>query len=212
MAYNPTTKLDLVNLMLASIGEAPVNDLESGLTDAELAETIIGRVDRETQSEGWWFNTDYNRKYVTDEVSKEVLLPINSLKIDCVGTSSHLRLIQRRTSEGKNKIYDPYNHTFKIGDNHTSIYIDIVTQEEFDSLPEVVKRYLGIKASRRFTQQVVGNPQLYGFEKEDEARALAELKETESQIAGHNTFDEYSVFRVVNRNNYGTQRLRYGYV
>lgn len=210
MSYNATTKLNLVNLMLASIGEAPVNALSSGLTDAELAETIIGRVDREMQSEGWWFNTDFNKKFVPDDSTKQIILPVNTLKIDCVGTSSHLRFIQRRTKEGKNKIYDPFNHTFNVGDNHTSVHLDVVTQEEFDSLPEVAKRYIGIKSSRRFTQQVVGNPQLYGFEKEDEASALAELKEAESQIGGHNVFDEYSVYRVVNRDHFGTQRLRLG--
>tara|TARA_B100000902_G_scaffold18784_1_gene22531 strand:+ start:11149 stop:11784 length:636 start_codon:yes stop_codon:yes gene_type:complete len=211
MSYNATTKLDLVNLMLASIGESPVSALSSGLTDAELAETIIGRIDRETQSEGWWFNTDYNKKFVPDGESKQVVLPLNTLKIDCVGTSSHLRMIQRKVGT-VNKLYDPYNHTYDVGDNHTSIYIDIVTQEEFENLPESAKRYIGIKSSRRFSQQVIGNAQLYGYEKEDEARSLAELKEAESQIAGHNVFDEYSVYRVVNRDHYGTQRLRLGFL
>jgi len=211
MSYNATTKLDLVNLMLASIGESPVSALSSGLTDAELAETIIGRIDRETQSEGWWFNTDYNKKFVPDGESKQVVLPLNTLKIDCVGTSSHLRMIQRKVGT-VNKLYDPYNHTYDVGDNHTSIYIDIVTQEEFENLPEIAKRYIGIKSSRRFSQQVIGNAQLYGYEKEDEARSLAELKEAESQIAGHNVFDEYSVYRVVNRDHFGAQRLRLGFL
>ena len=211
MSYNATTKLDLVNLMLASIGESPVSALSSGLTDAELAETIIGRIDRETQSEGWWFNTDYNKKFVPDGESKQVVLPLNTLKIDCVGTSSHLRMIQRKVGT-VNKLYDPYNHTYDVGDNHTSIYIDIVTQEEFENLPETAKRYIGIKSSRRFSQQVIGNAQLYGYEKEDEARSLAELKEAESQIAGHNVFDEYSVYRVVNRDHIGAQRLRLGFL
>ena len=211
MSYNATTNLDLVNLMLASIGESPVNSLNSGLTDAELAETIIGRVDREIQSEGWWFNTDYNKKFTPDTASKEVALPLNSLKVDCVGTSSHLRMIQRKVS-GVNKVYDPFNHTYAIGDNHTSIYLDVITQEEFENLPETAKRYIGIKSSRRFSQQVIGNPQLYGYEKEDEARALAELKDTDSQVGGHNVFDEYSVYRVVNRDHYGTQRLRLGFL
>ena len=210
MSYNATTKLNLVNLMLASIGESPVGSLASGLTDAELAETIIGRIDRELQSEGWWFNTDYNKKFIPDSTSGEIVLPLNTLKIDCVGQSSHLRLIQR-TVGTVNKIYDPYEHTYDIGDKRTSVYIDIVTQEEFNVLPEVVKRYIGIKSSRRFSQQVIGNAQLYGFEKEDEARALGELKDAESQIAGHSIFDENSVYRSVNRDRSGSN-LSYGIV
>lgn len=210
MAYEATTKLNLVNLMLASIGEAPVNALSSGLTDAELAETIIGRIDRELQSEGWWFNTDYNKKHIPDDASGEIVLPLNCLKIDCVGQSSHLRLIQRKVGI-TNKIYDPFEHTYNIGDKRTSVFMDVVTQEEFDVLPEVVKRFIGIKSSRRFSQQVIGNAQLYGFEKEDEASALAELKDAESQIAGHSIFDENSVYRVVNRDRFGSN-TSYGIV
>jgi len=48
-----TSKLDAVNTMLSSIGEAPVSSLSSGLIEAEIAETILDTIDREVQSMGW---------------------------------------------------------------------------------------------------------------------------------------------------------------
>ena len=38
---NPTTKLEAVNIMLSAIGEAPVTKLNSGLVEADIAETIL---------------------------------------------------------------------------------------------------------------------------------------------------------------------------
>ena len=45
----PTTELEAVNIMLSTIGEAPVNNLDSGLVDAETAETILKNVSRDVQ-------------------------------------------------------------------------------------------------------------------------------------------------------------------
>jgi hypothetical protein len=53
-----TTKLDAVNTILLSIGEAPVNTLGSGLQEAEIAEVVLDNINREVQSIGWTFNTD----------------------------------------------------------------------------------------------------------------------------------------------------------
>ena len=54
----PTTELEAVNIMLSTIGEAPVNNLDSGLVDAETAETILKNVSRDVQSHGWNFNSE----------------------------------------------------------------------------------------------------------------------------------------------------------
>ena len=51
MANATTTELEAVNIMLSSIGEAPVNSLSSGLVDAELAQTTLHNVSREVQAQ-----------------------------------------------------------------------------------------------------------------------------------------------------------------
>ena len=80
----PTTKLEAVNVMLTSIGEAPVNSLISGLEDAELAETILESVNKETQSKGWIFNTDL--KVTLGLNADNEIVPINKNKQNNVCT------------------------------------------------------------------------------------------------------------------------------
>ncbi|SVB25525.1 uncharacterized protein METZ01_LOCUS178379, partial [marine metagenome] len=58
MAVSKTSKLDAINSMLIGIGEAPVNTLNSGLQEAEVAEIVLDSISREVQSAGWVFNTD----------------------------------------------------------------------------------------------------------------------------------------------------------
>jgi hypothetical protein len=56
MAVTLTSKLDAINSMLIGIGEAPVNTLNSGLQEAEVAEVILNTISREVQAAGWSFN------------------------------------------------------------------------------------------------------------------------------------------------------------
>ena len=58
MAVSLTSKLDAINSMLIGVGEAPVNTLNSGLQEAEIAAITLTTVSREVQSSGWTFNTD----------------------------------------------------------------------------------------------------------------------------------------------------------
>ena len=59
MALSITSKLDAINWMLSSIGEAPVNQLGGATTvDADIAEQTLNEISRQVQSIGWHFNTE----------------------------------------------------------------------------------------------------------------------------------------------------------
>ena len=98
----PTTKLEAVNVMLTSIGEAPVNSLISGLEDAELAETILESVNKETQSKGWIFNTDL-KVTLSPNTDNQIVLPTNYLRVD---TRTTLRSNTKDIVERGRKLYD----------------------------------------------------------------------------------------------------------
>ena len=66
MAVSKTSKLDAINSMLIGIGEAPVNTLNSGLQEAEIAAILLDNVSREVQSFCWAFNTDLRYKLGTN--------------------------------------------------------------------------------------------------------------------------------------------------
>jgi len=201
-----TTQLETVNIMLSSIGERPVSSLSSGLVDAEMAETILNSIDRDIQGMGWWFNRDIARKFTPDSSTGEIELPYNTLKADFVKESTYKDFVQRGF-----RVYDAANHTYDIGDNYDYVYADLIIQLDFDDLPEVAKRYIGLKAARIFQDRTTGASDLHGFQQEDEFIAFADLKDTEGENGEHNIFQDYSVYSVVDRAPGGGQRLRYAY-
>ena len=185
-----TTKLDAVNTMLSAIGEAPVNSLSSGLVEAEIAETILNTVDREVQSEGWHFNTEYKRSFAQD-TNGEIPLGNDVLRADSHLDANSKDLVQRGL-----RMYDRKNHTFAIKE---AVKLDVVVQLDFEDMPEVAKRYVTLKATRIFQDRVVGSNTLHDFQERDEQMALMQLKEFDARTDDNNIFDNYDVFKVIDR-------------
>lgn len=185
-----TTKLDAVNTMLSAIGEAPVNSLSSGLVEAEIAETILNTVDREVQSEGWHFNTEYKRSFAQD-TNGEIPLGNDVLRADAHLDANSKDLVQRGL-----RMYDRKNHTFAIKE---AVKLDVVVQLDFEDMPEVAKRYVTLKATRIFQDRVVGSNTLHDFQERDEQMALMQLKEFDARTDDNNIFDNYDVFKVIDR-------------
>lgn len=66
-----STELDAINLILSSIGEAPVNSLtESESIDVDNARSLLDTVSRNIQRQGWQFNTLTNVTVMPDTNSK----------------------------------------------------------------------------------------------------------------------------------------------
>ena len=185
-----TSKLDAVNTMLSSIGEAPVSSLSSGLIEAEIAESILNTIDREVQSMGWHFNTELNKSFAQDTLG-QILLPADILRADATLKANAPNLVQRGL-----KMYDRTNHTFVIG---TAAALDVVVQLLFDDLPEVAKRYIVLRATRIFQDRVVGSNTLHEFQQRDEAEALVQLKDFDKAADDHNIFDNYDTFSIIDR-------------
>lgn len=185
-----TTKLDAVNTMLSAIGEAPVNSLSSGLVEAEIAETILNTVDREVQSMGWHFNTEYKRSFAQD-TNGEIPLGNDVLRADAHLDANSKNLVQRGL-----RMYDRKNHTFAINE---AVLLDVVVQLDFEDLPEVAKRYITLRSTRVFQDRVVGSNTLHDFQERDEMTSLMELKEFDARSDDNNIFDNYDVFKVIDR-------------
>lgn len=189
----PTTTIEAVNIMLASIGEAPVNSLASGLVDAALAQNILSAVSRDVQSKGWSFNTDKKVK-LSPTAGGEIILPANTLKADISVATNQLDLVQRG-----NRMYNRATHTFVIG---TSVELDLVSMLDFESLPETARRFITLKSARTFQDQTVGSRELHGFQERDEMSAWIELQESESDTADYTIFDSQDTYAIINRNRY----------
>jgi hypothetical protein len=66
MTLARTTFLEAVNRVLQMLGEAPVNSLDGQFGLAQQAQDSINDVSRKIQTEGWSFNTDYERLLMRD--------------------------------------------------------------------------------------------------------------------------------------------------
>ena len=187
----PTTKLEAVNIILTSIGESPVNSLSSGLVDAEMAETVLDAVNRDVQSQGWHFNTENEITLTPDISTGYTYLPANCLRLDMSKDSADKDLVQRGA-----KLYDRKNHTYDI---KNKVSVDMVVLLPFEDIPESARRLINLRAARIFQDRAVGSTELHGFQERDEMLALVELKDAEADTADHNVFDNYDVYRVLDR-------------
>ena len=192
----PTTKLEAVNVMLTSIGEAPVNSLISGLEDAELAETILESVNKETQSKGWIFNTDLKLS-LSPNTDNQIVLPDNYLRVDTRGT---LRSSSKDIVERGRKLYDRIGNSFTFTDPVT---VDVVILLDLTDIPEVARRYITIRSARIFQDRVLSSTNIHGFQLQDEQQAYIELQDYHAETADFNIFDNYDTFAPLDRNIYG---------
>ena len=188
------TELEAVNTMLVTIGEQPVSSLDNlaGLQDASIARQILSNISRAVQSKGWVFNLDLQVTY-TPDTNGEIVLGSNVLRID---TTSKVRSSTKDIVERGGKLYDREKNTSVFTD---SIKVDRVIVLNFDDLPEAARRYIATRSARVFHDRVVGSGELHRFFQEDEAQAWSELLEYEAEVGDYTIFDDYDVYRIIER-------------
>tara|TARA_R100000315_G_C5182962_1_gene106244 strand:+ start:8 stop:616 length:609 start_codon:yes stop_codon:yes gene_type:complete len=179
MTVAATTELECINIMLAAIGEAPVNSLTGTVpVDVRLAQSTLTEVNKQVQSEGWSFNTEIDVT-LTRNASNNIVLGTDVLRVDAQ-THDHPSIdpIQRGL-----KLYDRKNNTFIFDED---LKCTVVYFRSFDELPEQARSYMTIKAARIFVDRLVSDQSLRTYTQEDEIRARSVLMETDLSNADHN--------------------------
>lgn len=195
MSLSMTTELDAINIMLGTIGEAPINSLEAatGVVDAVTARSILNEVSVQVQEEGWHFNTEYEFMLTPELSTKEIYVPPNVIEVDA---SKYDRNDIDVAIRG-NRLYDRKNKTFQF---QQDIKADLTVLLEFNELPQAARHYITIRAARVFQQRVVGSDTLGSFTEADEARGLRAMRRYEARTADYNILTgNYSVMRVIDR-------------
>ena len=179
MAVAATTELECINIMLAAIGEAPINTLTGTLpVDAVTAQKTLNEINKDVQNEGWSFNQEFNVK-LTRDASNQIALGTDMLKVDAnVFDHPTIDVIQRGL-----KMYDRKNNTYVFD---TDLTCNITYFRNFDEIPESARRYINIRAARVFVDRLVGDDGLRTYTAQDEARARANLMENDMDNADHN--------------------------
>lgn len=192
MAVSKTTRLNAINSMLIGIGEAPVNTLNSGLQEAEVAEIVLESISREVQSLGWSFNTDL-RYELTPNNEKSISLPSNTLQVD---TLSLKRDYNSDIIERDGRLYDRTKNTF---DFDAAVKVNIVYFFDFEKIPEYARNYIALRAGRKFQENTIGSSEMTQLQYKDEQTALLALRDADSQAADFNIFDNYDTFAALDR-------------
>ena len=181
------TELEAVNVLLTTIGEAPVNTLSGNqVTDVSIAQQVLNEVSREVQSQGWKFNTEYDVR-LTPNVNNEIVVPADTARIDA---KTHDVVIR------SGKLFDLNERIFTFD---SVLEVEIVYFQDFADLPDVAKRYIATRAARIYADRMINSNTIHQMIAKDEQKALIDLKEYEGDIGDYTMMDSYSVARVLNR-------------
>ena len=185
-----TTKLQAINSMLRTVGEAPVDSLASGLLVADNAEAILTEVTKIICAGTYSFNRESDVKLYPN-TSGEILIPDNVLTMDA--TDRNVDVVPRGS-----KLYDRKNHTYTFT---KPISFDLSYYMDFEELPEVARQYVMIRATRKFQMLTLGNRELEAYSAEDEQRAKLAFSQYESDQEDSNLFaDDPDMAYIVWRN------------
>jgi len=174
-----TTELDAVNAMLAAIGEAPVESLTSDLPEAQKAQRALATVSRETQSKGWNFNKETNFP-LTPGVTGEIFIGTAILSLD--PSNRNQDYVQRGP-----RLYDKKNHTYVF---KSAVDCDLTLFLSFNELPETARRFITVRAARRFQKVELSSGTLDRLSADEEDEAWIALLHAESESTNANMFDD----------------------
>jgi len=179
----PTTELEAVNEMLASIGQAPVNTLAvTGISDVNIAKQRLASQTRKVLLHGFAFNTD-DKYTLNPDIDGLIAIPSNALGIE--STNPTIELVQRRHPGGVMRLY---NRTAGAFEFTTPVEVEVVWGFTFEDLPEAARSYIAISAGRRFQSKFIGSQILDRFEEDDEIRAWVLLQREERRTRKTNLF------------------------
>lgn len=165
---SPTTEIEAVNIMLATIGEAPINSFDDVNADVAIARNTLSEVSKAIQLEGWQWNTEDNYTLRPDNNTKKIKLSPNIVRVHFPDPNAEEFVIRG------SYVYDRMRHT-NVFDPDFSIDVTITLILPFDELPESARRYTTIRAARVFQERVVGSGTLHDFTFQDEMRARTNM-------------------------------------
>jgi hypothetical protein len=196
----PTTELGAVNVLLASIGEAPVSTVSGNQTsDVSLALAKLAEENVAVQLMGWDFNTEEDYPLVPDNTGT-IFIPDTALRVD---VSRFKRWDVNPVVRGR-RLYDKKNRTYTFKGN---VEAEITFGLPFEDLPQAARWYITVRAGRKFQFVTVASEALNRFTDKDESDALTTLKQAEASSAQYSIFDNYAVRRGLSpRRPYGTRR------
>ena len=184
-AYATSSELDAVNSILMSVGESPVNTLNTQSPEVAIAQKTLQQVTREVLAEGWVFNTENEVKFTVD-ADDQVPLSDAVLQVD---TNRFYHLDTYNVIRKDGKLYDRYEHKNTFPDE-TTMYLDVVWMYAFEDIPQSFRDYITARAIRKAALRMVSDLEINKALEQDEVVARSAAIEYDTRQADYNVFND----------------------
>lgn len=188
MILTPLTPLDAVNEILAAIGEAPVDALDTGNVDVENAYRILTNTNRQIQIKGWSFNTINEYPLMPDKFTKEIAWDSQLLKVETDDGS----ILRNRNGI----VYDTTNNNDHFDDTRT---VEAIVLVPFEEVPEVFKTYITARAARVFSSRYLGDDSIMQTLAQEEQMAYQAVMEYEVDIENPSMANNMEITQAMKR-------------
>lgn len=177
------TKIDAVNLMLASIGQSPLNTI-TGTIPKEGTKAVIALDSalREVCSQGWSFNSDQG--YSLTPSGDKIDIPDNAAFVDPTYGENYTMRWDTAATAGL-RLYNNDDQSFA-GMGTSALKCDIIWFFEFEQVPQHVRQLVVTKAARKFQSGIMASTILYEFTREMETEAYATFRRLEKRQKDYN--------------------------
>tara|TARA_R100000458_G_C8251397_1_gene228286 strand:+ start:305 stop:1006 length:702 start_codon:yes stop_codon:yes gene_type:complete len=226
-----TTKAEAVNSILRRLGKfdqaeantaQPYDETKEGATGtstASYAERFLDTCNRSTQSQGWYFNTEYDVEVTPDGSTKKIALPTtiggavhdhveDILNIDTWGADAFKNVIIKHATTGTGEAGTPY--LFDLDDNtfefDSSIKVVYTYLCRFDLIPEAFVDYMVAKSAFEFNAAFSINPPIQTVLAQEVQRTDALMKRANNQQEDFNVLETQEALAIRGRTGYTSRR------
>lgn len=147
------SKLAVVNDMLATLGESPINDLSSGHPMAAVGVRLLDQANIREQGRSWWFNKELTQ--LSPDNTGTIYIPTDTIRVDPQDESLHY--VQR----GR-RLYKPFAPASEDKYSFTSPVICwLVRLVPFEDLPSNAQQLISYTAQLDFMKAYDADPEKF---------------------------------------------------
>jgi tail tube protein len=137
--------LDVINLMLGTMGELPLNSLEDSHALLPAMQGALDDANRRIQADGWWFNME-DVTLTPNPVDSALYLPNDCLSV----RTDKYNLVKRG-----NRVYNLTGGTYVF--TQSQLKVELIREVAFEDLPEIAASYIAAVAILKFQTDYDGD-------------------------------------------------------
>lgn len=143
-----SNKIDAINVILAAVGNSPINSLDEQEQSVDVynAIRILDDVSRQVQRRGWQFNTVNERVIKPDSNTKQIRYNPSWIELFPLDGNVYVKRGDYL-----------FNQTNDTSEFDKDITLKIIEAVDFEDLPDCFKTYIVTKAAIKFQSRYLGD-------------------------------------------------------